>query len=397
MEQLQSLVDRLGRRLGRAVAVDDIDLRLLAYSAHEGDIDPVRTQVLLTREAPRDVAAWVRDVHLARATGPVHVPGNDEFGLLPRVAVPVRFQGLLYGYLWLIEPDGGLPPEHIALAETAAHDVGALLFQERALDDLTQERAGSLLRDLLGDDDRLRSLAADGLVEHGLFAGGSGVVVLAVRPRLGSDGRLTDDHRLALTAALRRMSTMLARDCVALMRADHGILVAREGALSSHAGLADEVHATVTQHLNDETADVIVGVGDPCPDLAKAVESYRQALDALMVAEVVPVYRPIARSAELGIYRLLTQLGVTRTSLQELHPAVGILRREDPSLLRTLEEFLDQAGDTRAVASSLMIHRSTVYTRLERISSLTGVDLSRGDDRLALHLSVKLARLGGVL
>ena len=48
VEQIQGLVDGLATRLGRAVVVDDRELRLVAASADFGDADPARVWSLLT-------------------------------------------------------------------------------------------------------------------------------------------------------------------------------------------------------------------------------------------------------------------------------------------------------------------------------------------------------------
>jgi hypothetical protein len=42
VEQIQALADRLATLLGRAVLVDDRDLRLVAASEDFGDADPAR-------------------------------------------------------------------------------------------------------------------------------------------------------------------------------------------------------------------------------------------------------------------------------------------------------------------------------------------------------------------
>jgi DNA-binding PucR family transcriptional regulator len=41
----------------------------------------------------------------------------------------------------------------------------------------------------------------------------------------------------------------------------------------------------------------------------------------------------------------------------------------------------------------LHVHRSTVYQRLRRVEELTGLRLSRGDDRLHAHLSLRIGML----
>ena len=62
-------------------------------------------------------------------------------------------------------------------------------------------------------------------------------------------------------------------------------------------------------------------------------------------------------------------------------------------LLKTAEVYLDYFPDTRRVAAELSIHRSTLYYRLGRIETITGLGMSLGSDRLTLHLGIKVARL----
>ena len=63
---------------------------------------------------------------------------------------------------------------------------------------------------------------------------------------------------------------------------------------------------------------------------------------------------------------------------------------------RELKAFLDLAGDVKATAESLHVHRGTLYYRLQKARKLAGADLGAGPDRLALHLGLKLARLAGI-
>jgi len=65
-------------------------------------------------------------------------------------------------------------------------------------------------------------------------------------------------------------------------------------------------------------------------------------------------------------------------------------------LLETLECFLDNAGDVKATAQQLVVHRATLYYRLDRVESLTGLSMRNGSDRLVMHLGLKMARLAGL-
>ena len=135
--------------------------------------------------------------------------------------------------------------------------------------------------------------------------------------------------------------------------------------------------------------------------LAKAYggtrESYREARDALAIAERVERFGRIAGWDELGAYRTLARFPLDATDTA-LHP--GLLKLlSDPAnapFVDTLEAYLDLAGDAKATAEALTLHRATLYYRLNRIEEITGARLKTGDDRLALHLGLRLARLAGL-
>ena len=107
VEQIQALVDGLAARLGRAVLVDDRDLRLVAASEDFGDADPARVWSLLHRRTrPEDV----RHEEITRLDGPGYVPENPVLELWQRLCVPVRCQGLLLGFMWVTDRYGEISP-----------------------------------------------------------------------------------------------------------------------------------------------------------------------------------------------------------------------------------------------------------------------------------------------
>src|SRR5947208_16549638 len=119
-DEVQTLVEQLSAEIERSVLVDDASLRLLAYSPTLGSDDEVRRTAILTRETPRAV----RDLHFAQgiatATAPVRTAPRLEYGLASRVCVPIRCQGALFGYLWLIDADQTLTASESAMAEATA-------------------------------------------------------------------------------------------------------------------------------------------------------------------------------------------------------------------------------------------------------------------------------------
>ena len=98
---------------------------------------------------------------------------------------------------------------------------------------------------------------------------------------------------------------------------------------------------------------------------------------------------------ELGIYGLLVHLPLDSLPPDAVPAGLRQLIEKDTAghLVDTLEIYLDSAGDARASAARLNVHRTSLYYRLSRIELITGMNLASGTDRLSLHLGLKLARL----
>ncbi|MGW5098054.1 PucR family transcriptional regulator [Streptomyces nodosus] len=400
LEELQRVVEALAKRLGRAVAVDDLDFRLLAYSAHFGEGDEMRARVILSREAPPEALAWLRRQRLGRATGPVRLPADDDLGILPRVAVPVVYQSVRFGYLWLFDAEGALTDEHLDMASAAAADAGAICFRDRVLSDLRTAQEGELVRDLLSQDEQVRGMASARLVEGGLFAPRGDVTVVVARPLPRDGDGVDEDDRIALQAALNTVSTRLGdRGSLRLVRPDHAVLVIPSATLRRSPELPESLRTTSLERLGRTAKwrDVHVATGSPARRLDDAAASYRQALDALRVAAVVPSFAPLVAHEDLGIYALLAGQPFDQLDTYGVHPAVRRLLEVDHDLFTTAELYLDKAGDARATATELGLHRASVYHRVRRIEDVTALDLTDGQHRLILHLGIKVCRLLGLV
>jgi sugar diacid utilization regulator len=187
------------------------------------------------------------------------------------------------------------------------------------------------------------------------------------------------------------------------VRFDHGLLIVLS---KPHSGVASSNSAEELLRSMESTAGkengverIVVGVGSMAPQLEGTKESYEQALLAAQVASQLPSAGPVANWDELGVYRALVQLSKDEIGGAPLHPGLNRLLGGEANapLVETLETYLDSAGNAQKTAEQLFLHRTTLYYRLKRISELTGADLHDGNDRLALHLGLKLARLTGRL
>jgi DNA-binding PucR family transcriptional regulator len=100
---------------------------------------------------------------------------------------------------------------------------------------------------------------------------------------------------------------------------------------------------------------------------------------------------------ELGIVRLLLGSGDDPDLLTFIEEVTGPLlaydRENDGSLVRTLRAFFDADCSQRVAAERLFIHHKTLRYRLERIKQLTGLDLSRHEDRMRADFALRLLQV----
>ena len=135
----------------------------------------------------------------------------------------------------------------------------------------------------------------------------------------------------------------------------------------------------------------VIGQGEAVDDLRDAGTSHRRALAALRVA--AHEESKTASWDALGVERVVTAL--PDAALDDLPEGLRRLLAGDQSLVRTLEAYLDHAGDVKRTAAALSLHRGGLYYRLRRIEDVAGVNLHDGEDRLLCHLALRLARLSG--
>ena len=376
-------------------------MHLLVHTAHHEEhdqVDQTRITSVLTMQIPADVLEYVLKAGIAAADGPVRVPAWPDRGVLSRVAVPVRCGGRLFGYLWLIDEDHTLTGEELLMAADAAAAAGQIMHRELLLGDLRRSREQALLRDLVSEDASVRSHAAAELTATGRLPASWHVVVLAVRVAaevLDRNADAATELDLALQRLVRQLMPM---EAIAVTRSGgHGLLLAatpRPPTLEILRGHASRLCADLARIAPTAQA-VRVGIGPVVGGLEAAHSSCALADVSLRVAEAVSGFGQVVSYDQLGIYGLLVHLPLDSLPPDAVPVGLRQLMQKDTAghLVDTLEIYLDSAGDARASAARLNVHRTSLYYRLSRIELVTGMDLASGSDRLSLHLGLKLARL----
>src|SRR5690606_2954335 len=333
---------------------------------------------------PPRVPAELLDGHLrtlrqAAATG--RLPGRDELDAYrdggrraAELGVPLR--GLVDAALAAAEGLTGSPVLPVLPALRKA--VAALMdgyeqAQLAALREAESERRAFVDDLLQGRADRLASRAE----QFGL--------------------RLAESYLVAVARGLGDASPdRIERDLTARF-GSHNILVAVRDGL-----LVCVVPATLPAAVGEFTHHVRscfpsgwrVGIGRPQRGPGGIVTSYREAADAIGLADRLGLKRDVVKAADLLVFPVLLR---DRSAMEDLvtsvlSPLLGSRGGHEP-LLETLEAVFAAQGNQTAAARRLGVSTRAVTYRLQRVHRLTGFSPDDPTQRFTLETAVLGARL----
>lgn len=341
---------------GLAVAIEDRFGNLRAWAGPDRPdpypkADPRRRSDILRQAAQR--GGVIRDRH--------------------RLSMVVQPRSDVVGVLALIDPHHTAGDLELFALEHSAMTLALELTHRKNLAEAELRLRRDLVEDLLTGTDNASAYLRSEAVGHDLHGAH---YVIAVRWRSGSEEDLT-------TALTRAMSHL---ELSALVAWRTGMVIAL---LRGHPpGVA--LHRVIGQQMG--TRDGAIGVGGRCDDPSQFARSFGEARRALDIRLKSRTTNGVTNFDELGVLRILHKENESeiRTFVHEwLGELLDYDKRRNTDLVQTLSHYLDCGGNYDETASALLIHRSTLRYRLQRIRDITELDLSNVDTRLNLHLATR--------
>jgi PucR C-terminal helix-turn-helix domain len=378
-QRLQFIAEQLADALARSVMIDDAALRPLAVSAQTGLLDASRVEAVLQRRTSERHRRMLAEHGIFQAREPVSIPATDAASL-PRLCLPLVHGDKQLGFLWLID-EPALTAAQIERAEAAAAQAGRLLQQRAARQTAEFDTFGTLADALLRADARERGAAARKLTDEAGLTGSPPYVVAVIRYLADAAGGRDDLPRVA--GDLRRRA------------APGGFVLASPG--------QDELVAITTREATGllrgavravAWPPLVIGTAGAGSTLAAVHARLNDARYAAEVAAHVPDFGGTADWGELGSYAVFQYLPRDKAAPERICPGITALLAERTGMYEaSVRAYLDSGANAQQTAALLHIHRTTLYWRLARVADLLSVDLSSGEDRLKLHLALKLAAL----
>ncbi|RJE48508.1 hypothetical protein A7K50_09655 [Dehalobacter sp. MCB1] len=160
--------------------------------------------------------------------------------------------------------------------------------------------------------------------------------------------------------------------------------------------LFQESGSEFTEYLSANA--LFAGVSIPFTRLSESRKYYNQALKASEFAQ--RNNQPFCLYEKNMLYFLTELISSHSEIIDFCHPAVIYLAKEEGSngtpFLETLKYYLYYTNSPNEAASTLCVHRNTLFYRINKIKELTGVNLDNAEERLQIYLSIKLLEFSNI-
>ena len=316
------------------------------------------------------------------------------------LAAPVMAGDTVLGYLLTaVEPAGATDEVDLIVANYTAALFAVALASSRTGRELGQRYQGAVMDSLLSGHfldtkDASRKAGILGVADSRPYR----VAVVRVseaptapRPRGAepdeeADGLLARlSHRVSVPALVRGSELVML-----LPGQEPSHVDARNDTAGARWG--DPVPMPPVQQMCD--TPLTCGVSEIMRRPEHAPQAFMQAQHAIDLGVRIGRAGQTICYEELGIYRLLLQIGDMNQLVQYakdvLGPVIDYDSRRKSDLLGTLSVYLSQRESPKQSARVLRVHVNTVLYRIQRIESLTSLDLANPDHLLSAHVAVKI-------
>lgn len=331
-----------------------------------------------------ELRAWLRRVPL-REEGepPVAMFGPDAAGR-SRIAAAVILDRRPVGVVSLMGSAADLAErDRLAVAQAAAA-CALVLARERSLWSVEARVRGDFLAQVLRGElpeaeARHRARILNEPIEEPM------AVAVFRAPDL-------EGIRERLAEAIRRLTVQVPRCRVQPMAEGIVLLFPPPGEPADVEAAIEGLRAEVARALG--LPRLAAGVGGIYAGPAGLARSFREALQALQMAEAMQGGNQTLAYSRLDIYRILYPLRDSEVLEAFYEQVLGPLERYDREhhgeLIPTLEAFFACDGNLQRTAERLFLHRNSLAYRLRRIQEITGLNLRRWEDCFRLQLALKI-------
>ncbi len=393
---LEELADCIRENLGCPVTIEDSDHRILAYSSHDENVDPARIATIMKRKVPEDIikSLWKKGIipQLFESDDPVIIPAIPEVGLGQRVAISVRKNEDLLGFIWA-QVNWEVTQEELALLKQAAkmvkNQILKLEIKKRNAEEGHREFFWKLLT---GYYTKEASIHNQALTYQLKLKGEMAIVIFEFTEEIQQSLERHMNYYIQASHQIELIySTLDQNQLILLVRPFNHTNGAEQ--------LTSFVHIFV-EKISDRLGVHTLkgGAGTLYQSPLHIKDSYREALHVLSIKERFNrEVSAIFSYQELGIYQFIDLLYEERMRHHYQNIYIEKLKTYDAihhtQLLETLEIYLQCDSNVKAASHVLHVHTNTLNYRLKRICEVASIDLKDANQKVTLYLDLKMEQM----
>ncbi len=394
---LENLADKISDVLSCPVTIEDQNHRLLAYSTHEDGTDPARIATIIGRRVPEKVvnSLWKDGVipRLQESDDPVRVGTIQNVGLGNRVAVSIRKNNEVLGYIWVLEVEKQLSTEDMQLLKLAAASAKSQLLQMQIGTKKKEENRQELFWKMLTGNLPHEEHILEKLHE---------LNILPVLPAAVFILQLEEEITPAIEKDILYLAAVNQKINVLLSAADANqmLLLASPVGKEPPLELAKSFVESFFTHMKERfsVSDIKAAYGSLVSSFSNVEKSYKEASSVLAVQEKLGGETLTLNGYhELGIYQFLDTIYEKQQRQSYHNEMIRTLQEYDAQhkteLYHTLETYLTLDENLNKASEVLHIHMNTLLYRLKRISELTNIDMKSPHQKIMIYLDFKMNRL----
>ncbi|WP_099305217.1 PucR family transcriptional regulator [Bacillus sp. Marseille-P3800] len=395
-DSLEAFADTISEHLKCPVTIEDANHHLLAYSSHDDETDQARVSTIIGRRVPERVINrfWKDGVipKLNHSDEPLVIPTIDEIGLRNRVAISIRKNEEVLGYIWVVDVNGTLTTEHLDLLKLAAQKARNQLLQLNLQNKKKERNEQEFLWQMITGDVVDHDSIEKELIRIGLKKG-QPVAILVF-----SFKQMSKELYNQLTYISK--TTQKMKILIHTLDENHWITLVAPKNSTTFIEETEQFIQSFREQIKErfETKVEAVGCGYPKETFPIINESYNEANAVLRLKKLFPrELETVHFYHELGAFRYIDLLKRT-PELQKLtsNPALEKLAAYDQenqtNLMETLETVLDYEDRLTEAAKKLHCHINTLNYRLKRIKEITMIDIKDPVQKIGLYFDIKLFR-----
>ena len=384
---IPSILDVIGSLAGGRAALYSVDGYRVRLAGESADGMPPRIHV------PPAASGIAREVRISAGRPP-----------RPLDVVPVRAGSDMLGMLAVGLEQGVDAEGRLRALEHGSTVLALELAKERAAAEVERRLRGDLVEEVLAGG--LETEEAERVARQAERLGHrlpqrAWVVVLEADDDKTEAALAARGQQDRLDGALSGLVRSRLPGTLTLVRSASAVFLVPDDLASDLASvekLGAQILAAAAPVMKPGSASV--GIGNLANGVAELARSHVEARQALRLTRRAGSRAHVASYRSLGAFRLLLEVqspdALRRFVNELLGPLLEYAQNRDTPLLETLEALSAARWIRRAAARKLGIHINSMTYRVERIQTLTGLQLDDPETRVAISIALRARAMLGM-